>query len=82
MRGRNAEITVVEDNFVMVILSETQLILFNETDQFIQENPFNTTKRITRKKVLSNDDMLFLTILNNTASFCTIQDGNLTIRNS
>lgn len=82
MKGKNPEISVIESNFVMIVLSKSKIILFNETHNFTQDNPFNKTGRIYLRKILADDDILFMTILDHKVHFCTIQNGVLEIQST
>ena len=46
MKEDKANIVAIEDHYIMVVLSEKKVILFNDTHSFEQENPFGSVQDI------------------------------------
>lgn len=63
MKGKDTSIGVIEENFVMVLLSKDELLVFNSTFNSTQKNPFNSTEEITIKKVFRNNNTLFMAVV-------------------
>ena len=82
LNNNQAVIQIIQDNFIIVTLSHSEMVVFDGNFLFKQSNVFNTTEEIVIQKIEENNNSHFISVVQNCIVVVEVTNGTVDIVSS